>query len=169
MQAYIAHGIDEDKAKLLYGGLGQPDFSSSSGSVSSAGYWVRPTVFTNCTDDMRIVREEIFGPVMCILPYDDSADYLDPLISRANDTQMGLAAGVFTRDVDLAHRVVARLEAGITWVNTWGESPAEMPVGGWKMSGLGVENGRKGLENWLQNKSTLVEMGGSVGTVFSKL
>jgi betaine-aldehyde dehydrogenase len=82
---------------------------------------------------------------------------------------VGLAAGVFTKDLNLAHKVIAQLEAGITWVNTWGESPAEMSVGGWKQSGVGVENGKKGLEAWVRNKSTLVEMGGSVPTVFTKL
>ena len=165
---YIQHGIDTDRAKLLYGGPGKPALP---GGVDSNGFWVKPTIFTNCTDEMLITREEIFGPVLCILPYDDSdhPTYLDKLIQRANNTPMGLAAGVFTSNIDLGHKVVARLEAGITWVNTWGESPSEMPVGGWKMSGLGVENGRRGLENWVQNKSTLVEMGGSVATSFSKL
>lgn len=163
----IKHGIEVDKAKLLYGGLGSPQLPTG---VSKEGFWVRPTVFTNCTDNMTITREEIFGPVMTILPYADSEPSdIEDLIRRANDIEMGLAAGVFTKNIDLAHRIVARLEAGITWVNTWGESPAEMPVGGWKMSGLGVENGRRGLENWVQNKSTLVEMGGSVGTVFEKV
>jgi betaine-aldehyde dehydrogenase len=166
---YIRHGIETDKAKLLYGGLGKPKFSDAS-KTSDSGFWVKPTVFTNCKDDMLITREEIFGPVMCILPYSDSrTEWLDNLISRANDTPMGLAAGVFTKNIDLGHKVMQRVEAGITWVNTWGESPAEMPVGGWKMSGLGVENGRRGLDNWVQNKSTLVEMGGSVATSFSKL
>jgi betaine-aldehyde dehydrogenase len=173
--SYIRHGIEVDKAKLLAGGLGKPKLPSS---LSSNGYWVKPTVFTNCTDSMKITTEEIFGPVMCILPYPDSPDmppsdpephWLTTLMERANATPMGLAAGVFTKNIDLGHKVVQRLEAGITWVNTWGESPAEMPVGGWKMSGLGVENGRKGLENWVQNKSTLVEMGGRVATSFSKL
>lgn len=163
----IAHGIEKDGAKLLAGGLGAPALPAG---TPQQGYWVKPTVFTNCTDSMLIAREEIFGPVMTILPYaDDSQSWLDELMSRANDTRMGLAAGVFTRNIDLAHKVVARVEAGITWVNTWGESPAEMPVGGWKMSGLGVENGPRGLENWVQNKSSLVEMGGVVGTVFAKL
>lgn len=172
---YVKHGIEIDKAKLLYGGLGKPKLPSS---VNSNGFWVKPTVFTNCTDDMKITTEEIFGPVMCILPYPDSPvmppsdpepHWLTNLIDRANATPMGLAAGVFTKNIDLGHKVVQRLEAGITWVNTWGESPAEMSVGGWKMSGLGVENGRKGLDNWVQNKSTLVEMGGKVATAFSKL
>lgn len=161
---YIKHGIDTDKAKLLYGGPGKPT------GAPGNGYWVKPTVFTDCTDDMLIATDEIFGPVMCILPYDDSAnDWLDTLIARANNTSMGLAAGVFTKNIDLGHKVVAQIEAGITWVNTWGESPAEMPVGGWKLSGLGVENGRRGLDNWVQNKSTLVEMGGSVPVAFAKL
>ena len=164
---YIKSGIEVDKAKLLYGGPGKPKLPQG---ISQNGYWVKPTVFTNCTDDMLITKEEIFGPVLCILPYADNKPlFIDELIKRANNTSMGLAAGVFTKNIDLGHRIVARLEAGITWVNTWGESPAEMPVGGWKMSGLGVENGRRGLENWVQNKSTLVEMGGSVATAFSKL
>jgi betaine-aldehyde dehydrogenase len=166
---YIQHGIENDKAKLLYGGLGKPSFTQSS-AVSSDGFWVKPTIFTNCTDEMVVAREEIFGPVMCILPYSDKqSDWIENLIARANNTSMGLAAGVFTKNIDLGHKVMQRVEAGITWVNTWGESPAEMPVGGWKMSGMGVENGRRGLDNWVQNKSTLVEMGGSVATSFSKL
>ncbi|KAK4547691.1 hypothetical protein LTR36_000648 [Oleoguttula mirabilis] len=168
---YIAHGINTDGAKLLFGGLGKPTLPPSAQAALQDGYWVKPTIFTNCTDDMLIVREEIFGPVMTILPYADTPDlsYIPTLIRRANNTPMGLAAGVFTTNIDLAHRVVAQLEAGITWVNTWGESPAEMPVGGWKMSGMGVENGRRGLENWVQNKSTLVEMGGTVASVFEKV
>lgn len=164
---YIEHGIKQDKAKLLYGGLGVPELPTG---TDPNGYWVKPTIFTNCTDDMLIVKEEIFGPVMSILPYNNSTpDYIETLIARANDTRMGLAAGIFTKDINLGHQVIGRVEAGINWVNTWGESPAEMPVGGWKMSGLGVENGRRGLDNWVQNKSTLVENSGSVATVYAKL
>ena len=164
---YIKHGIEVDKAKLLCGGLGKPKLPQG---ADENGYWVKPTIFTNCTDTMTITKEEIFGPVLCILPYPDTgSSWLQTLIARANDTSTGLAGGVFTSNIDLGHRVVQKLEAGITWVNTWGESPAEMSVGGWKMSGVGVENGRMGIENWVQNKSTLVEMGGSVATAFSKL
>jgi betaine-aldehyde dehydrogenase len=164
--SYIRHGIDTDKATLLCGGPDKPAWLANHPDTSyTNGFWVRPTVFTNCTDSMKIVREEIFGPVMSILTYTS----IPEVIARANATKMGLAAGVFTRDVNLAHKVVAKLEAGITWVNTWGESPAEMSVGGWKMSGVGVENGRRGIEAWVRNKSTLVEMGGVVGTVFAKL
>ena len=159
---YISHGIGVDKAKLLYGGpkkpKGLPDDLGN-------GYWVRPTVFTDCTDDMKIVQEEIFGPVMSILYYDTTEE----AIERANKTELGLAAGVFGKDLNMAHKAVAQLQAGITWVNTWGESPAEMSVGGWKQSGMGVENGRRGIEAWVRNKSTLVDMSGTVPTVFSKL
>lgn len=158
---YIKHGADFDKAKLLCGGPEKPKAIKG----MEDGFWVRPTVFTNCTDSMKIVQEEIFGPVMTILSYES----VDEAIKRANTTNLGLAAGVFTKDLNMAHKVIAKLEAGITWVNTWGESPAEMSVGGWKQSGLGVENGKKGLEAWVRNKSTLVDMSGAVPTVFSKL
>lgn len=163
---YIKHGIEADKAKLLHGGLETPSWlASHSNQDYKNGYWIQPTVFTDCTDDMKIVQEEIFGPVMSILTYKT----VDEVIQRANNTKLGLAAGVFTKDLNLAHQVIGRLEAGITWVNTWGESPAEMSVGGWKMSGVGVENGKRGLEAWVRNKSTLVDMGGEVPTVFAKL
>ncbi|KAF2644963.1 betaine aldehyde dehydrogenase [Massarina eburnea CBS 473.64] len=166
VKSYIKHGIETDKAKLLCGGTEKPSWlASHPNKAYSNGYWVQPTIFTNCTDNMKIVREEIFGPVLTLLTYDT----VDEVVARANDTPLGLAAGVFTKDLNLAHQVIGKLEAGITWVNTWGESPAEMSVGGWKMSGVGVENGRKGLEAWVKNKSTLVEMGGEVPTVFAKL
>jgi betaine-aldehyde dehydrogenase len=119
------------------------------------GQYVAPTVFTDCRDDMRIVREEIFGPVMSILAFDDE----DEVIARANDTDYGLAAGVVTENLSRAHRVIHRLEAGICWINTWGESPAEMPVGGYKQSGVGRENGITTLEHYTRIKSVQVELG----------
>lgn len=160
--SYIQHGIVNDQAALLYGGLGVP---SGVPPGCEHGFWIRPTIFTNCTDDMRVVKEEIFGPVMCILTYDTVGEVID----RANNTSFGLAAGVFTQNVSLAHKVISKLEAGITWVNTWGESPAEMSVGGWKQSGVGVENGTKGIEAWVRTKSTLIDTTGSVATAFRKL
>lgn len=159
---YIRHGVDTDKAKLLYGGPSKP---SNIPSGYENGFWVRPTVFTDCTDSMKITTEEIFGPVLCILTYDT----VDEVVERANNTKLGLAAGVFGKDVNKCHEVISKLEAGITWINTWGESPAEMSVGGWKLSGVGVENGRRGLNAWVRERSTLVEGSGIVGTVFSKL
>ncbi|TPE54069.1 betaine-aldehyde dehydrogenase [Maribrevibacterium harenarium] len=118
------------------------------------GAFVRPTVFINCTDDMPQVREEIFGPVMSVLSFKDE----DEVITRANDTHYGLAAGVFTKDISRAHRVIKRLEAGICWINAWGNSPAEMPVGGYKESGLGRENGIETLRQYTQVKSTFVSL-----------
>lgn len=160
--AYIDHGMKVDKAKLLYGGLDRPEGLPKD---LANGYWVRPTIFTDCTDSMKIIKEEIFGPVLSILTYKD----VEEAVQRANNTELGLAAGVFGKDLNMAHKVVARLEAGITWINTWGESPAEMSVGGWKQSGLGVENGRRGIEAWVRNKSTLVDMSGTIATAFAKL
>ncbi|KAL4888113.1 aldehyde dehydrogenase domain-containing protein [Aspergillus ambiguus] len=162
VSAYIRHGIEVDKATILAGGLGKPHGLPAD---LEKGFWVRPTVFTDCTDEMRIVKEEIFGPVMSILYYQT----VEEAVRRANATELGLAAGVFTKDLNLAHRIIDQLQAGITWVNTWGESPAEMAVGGWKKSGVGVENGRRGIEAWVKNKSTLVDMCGEVPNVFAKL
>ncbi|KAF7862750.1 hypothetical protein EAF04_007622 [Stromatinia cepivora] len=160
---YIQHGIENDKAKLLYGG---PEKPTNIPSGHESGFWVRPTIFTNCTDDMLITREEIFGPVLCILSYSTTEE----VIRRANDTKLGLAAGVFGKNINQCHEVIGQIEAGITWINTWGESPAEMSVGGWKMSGVGVENGRRGLNAWVRERSTLVQNGGGeVGSVFCKL
>ena len=145
---FIESGKQEG-ARLIAGGarLTEGDFAR--------GQYVAPTVFTDCRDDMRIVREEIFGPVMSILAFDDE----DEVIDRANDTDYGLAAGVVTENLSRAHRVIHRLEAGICWINTWGESPAEMPVGGSKQSGVGRENGLTTLEHYTRIKSVQVELG----------
>ncbi|WP_286240618.1 betaine-aldehyde dehydrogenase [Neptuniibacter halophilus] len=119
------------------------------------GNFVKPTVFADCSDDMPNVRDEIFGPVMSILPFSHEAE----VIERANATEYGLAAGLFTTDFSRAHRVIARLEAGICWINTWGASPAEMPVGGYKQSGIGRENGIETLKHYTQTKSVYIELG----------
>ena len=145
---YIAQGQAEG-ARLLTGGE-----RVTQGELAK-GNFVAPTVFTDCRDDMAIAREEIFGPVMSILAYADE----DEVVRRANDTEYGLAAGVVTRDLARAHRMIHRLEAGICWINTWGESPAEMPVGGYKHSGVGRENGLTTLGHYTRIKSVQVEMG----------
>ncbi|XXD10754.1 betaine-aldehyde dehydrogenase [Klebsiella sp. R445] len=145
---YIKSGKQQG-ARLLCGG------DVLKGAAFDHGAWVAPTVFTDCHDRMTIVREEIFGPVMSILTYDDEAE----VILRANATEYGLAAGVVTPDLNRAHRIIHQLEAGICWINSWGESPAEMPVGGYKHSGIGRENGVQTLQNYTQVKSIQVEMG----------
>ncbi|MEY0175598.1 betaine-aldehyde dehydrogenase [Providencia rettgeri] len=145
---YIALGKQQG-ARLLCGGerLMDGDFAQ--------GAYVAPTVFTDCHDEMQITQEEIFGPVMSILSYQSE----DEVIARANSSVYGLAAGLVTQDLTRAHRVIHQLEAGICWINTWGESPAQMPVGGYKHSGVGRENGVMTLQNYTQVKSIQVELG----------
>lgn len=145
---YIESGKREG-ARVLVGGEPMTDEKYAQGA------FVAPTVFTDCGDDMKIVREEIFGPVMSILTYQNE----DEVIRRANESEYGLAAGIVTCDLSRAHRVIHQLEAGICWINTWGESPAEMPVGGYKHSGVGRENGITTLEHYTQIKSVQVELG----------
>ncbi|MFA0996572.1 MULTISPECIES: betaine-aldehyde dehydrogenase [Pseudomonas syringae group] len=146
--SYIAKG-KEQGARLLCGG------DRLTGGVFDKGAFVAATVFTDCTDEMTIVREEIFGPVMSILGYDTE----DEVVRRANDTDFGLAAGIVTRDLNRAHRVIHLLEAGICWINAWGESAAQMPVGGYKQSGVGRENGISSLAQYTRIKSVQIELG----------
>jgi betaine-aldehyde dehydrogenase len=146
--SYIARGRAEG-ARLLIGG------NRVASGILSKGYFVAPTVFDGCLDDMAIVREEIFGPVMSVLEFDDEAE----VIERANATEFGLAAGVFTNDLTRAHRVIARLEAGTCWINHYNITPIELPFGGVKMSGLGRENGRAAIEHYTRLKSVYVAMG----------
>ncbi|MDA3920677.1 MAG: betaine-aldehyde dehydrogenase [Salinisphaera sp.] len=119
------------------------------------GWYVEPTVFDGCTDDMQIVREEIFGPVMSVLSFSDETE----VVARANDTPFGLAAGLFTRDIERAHRVAGDLEAGIVWINHYNLSPIEMPFGGVKQSGIGKENSRRAMEYYSRLKSVFVARG----------
>ena len=119
------------------------------------GCFVKPTIFADCNDEMSIVREEIFGPVMSVLSFDTEEE----VVRRANDTTMGLAAGVFTKDIQRGHRVVAKLEAGTCWINNYNITPIEMPFGGVKQSGIGRENSLAAIEHYTQLKSVYVELG----------
>ena len=145
---FIARGRAQG-ARLVTGGA-----RLTAGELAK-GCFVAPTVFDDCHDDMDIVRQEIFGPVMSVLEFEDE----DEVIARANATDFGLAAGVFTNDLTRAHRVIARLQAGTCWINHYNVTPIELPFGGVKLSGLGRENGRAAIEHYTQLKSVYVAMG----------
>jgi betaine-aldehyde dehydrogenase len=145
--AYIEQGRKAG-ARVLVGGQ-----RVTQGALGR-GWFVAPTVFDRCNDAMGIVREEIFGPVMTVLEFDDEAE----AVQRANDTEFGLSAAVFTRDLTRAHRVIARLQAGTCWINHYNITPIELPFGGMKHSGLGRENGRAAIEHYTALKSVYVAM-----------
>jgi betaine-aldehyde dehydrogenase len=145
---YIQAGKDAG-AQCLIGG------EQATVAGCEGGWYIQPTVFDACTDDMTIVQEEIFGPVMAVLSFTDEAE----VIARANATPYGLAAGLFTRDLERGHRVAASLEAGICWVNHYNITPIEMPFGGIKASGVGKENSRRALEHYSRIKSVFVARG----------
>ncbi|WP_415403719.1 betaine-aldehyde dehydrogenase [Tateyamaria sp. SN3-11] len=144
VQGYIAKGQDEG-ARLVYGGK----------RLEREGFYLEPTVFADVTDEMTIAREEIFGPVMAVLDFEDEAE----VMPRANATEFGLAAGVFTRDLARAHRVAAEFEAGTCYINTYNDAPVEAPFGGSKQSGVGRENSKAAIEHYSQLKSVYVRMG----------
>jgi betaine-aldehyde dehydrogenase len=129
--------------------------------VLAKGFFVKPTVFADCTDDMLNVIDEIFGLVMSILSFSDEEE----VVTRASSTKFVIASGIFTLTFPRAHRVIAKLQAGICWINTWGASPVEMPVGGFKQSGIGCENGIETLNYFTQVKSVYVELG-DVGCLY---
>jgi acyl-CoA reductase-like NAD-dependent aldehyde dehydrogenase len=137
--SYIGKGKQEGAA-LLTGGS----------RWGSRGYFVEPTVFANCTDNMTIVKDEIFGPVFSILKFND----LDEVVKRANDTNYGLAAGVVTRDIE-AFKLTNALQAGTIFVNCYYAVQANTPFGGFKDSGIGRECGFEGIKNYLENKTII--------------
>lgn len=143
-QGYIDKGVEQG-ARLITGGK----------RLERDGFYIQPTVFADVSDEMVIAREEIFGPVMSVLDFEDEAE----AIARANDTEFGLSAGVFTRDLTRGHRVIGALEAGSCFINTYNLAPVEAPFGGVKMSGVGRENSKLAIEHYSQMKSVYVAMG----------
>ena len=141
---YIAKGKAEG-ARLVCGG----------GVPEGPGFHIDPTVFADVGDDMVIAREEIFGPVMAVLDFDAE----DEVIARANATSFGLSAGVYTRDLARAHRVIGQLEAGSCFINSYNDAPVEAPFGGSKLSGVGRENSKAAIAHYSQLKSVYVRMG----------
>lgn len=143
VEGYIARGIAEG-ARLVAGGR----------RVGNDGFFIEPALFADVTDDMTIAREEIFGPVLSVLDFETE----DEVLARANATELGLAAGVFTRDLARAHRMVAGFEAGTCYINTYNLAPVEAPFGGSKMSGVGRENSKEAINHYSEVKSVYVAM-----------
>jgi aldehyde dehydrogenase (NAD+) len=143
IMGYIEAG-KKDGAKLLTGG----------GRVAGKGYYIEPTVFDNVTDEMKIAKEEIFGPVMNILKFKD----LNDVVKRGNSTFYGLAAAVWTRDITKAHRIANSLRAGTVWINCYDVFDAAAPFGGFKMSGIGRELGEYALQNYSEVKTVYVNL-----------
>ena len=143
VKGYIDSGLS-DGANALAGG------SPENGD----GYYVSPTLFTDVTDEMTIAREEIFGPVLVAMPFDE----LEEVAERANDTQYGLAAGLWTRDISNAHKLAGMLKAGSVYINSWGGGDPAAPFGGYKASGIGREKGHANLDAYLETKTVWTQL-----------
>jgi aldehyde dehydrogenase (NAD+) len=156
VQQYIQIGLDES-AVLAIGG------QRAAVDALPEGLFIQPTVFVNVDNKMRIAQEEIFGPVAAVIPFDDE----DEAVAIANDTQMGLAAGIWTNGVQRAHRVASRLRAGTVWINNYRKTSYATPFGGYKESGLGRENGPDALNEYTEVKSVWVDMGEGISDPFN--
>jgi phenylacetaldehyde dehydrogenase len=143
VNSYVSVGVSEG-AEIVHGG----------GRFDNPGYFVEPTVFGGVSNDMRLAREEIFGPVAALIPFSD----VDEAVRIANDTDYGLAAAVATTSVSTAHTLARRLRAGVVWVNTYSELDSAFPFGGFKQSGIGRELGDKSLESFTELKSVFIRL-----------
>lgn len=145
VMGYIHEGLEQG-AQAVIGG------HRMEGAPHADGYFVEPTILTGVNDSLRVAREEIFGPVVCAMPF----DHVDEIIERANDTDFGLAAGLWTTDVRKAHNFARALRAGTIWINTWGNTEAGSPFGGFKQSGYGREMGKEAMDLYTEVKSVWI-------------
>lgn len=148
VERYIRIGVEEDGATLAFGG------TRPQGEAFDGGYYIHPAIFTHVTPQMRIAQEEIFGAVVCVIPFDTEEE----AIAIANGTEFGLATSIWTRDVARAHRVAHKLQSGITWINDHHRIDPASPWGGFKMSGLGRENGLVAYEEYTQIQNIIVNL-----------
>jgi len=142
VERYVALGLEEG-GRLLCGG------ERPVGDGREQGTYFQPTILEGLTNDARICQEEIFGPVLVAMPFDDEAS----LLKEANNSVFGLAAGIWTRDYKRAYRIARALEAGTIWINTYKLFSISTPFSGWKESGMGREKGRLGIREYMQQKS----------------
>ncbi|XP_070532276.1 4-trimethylaminobutyraldehyde dehydrogenase-like [Ptychodera flava] len=150
VMGYI-EGAKKEGARVLCGG----EKVTPSDSRLSGGFYISPCILDNCHDDMTVVKEEVFGPVMSVMSFDTEEEVL----RRANNTKFGLAGGIFTKDLQRAHRVISKIEAGTCYINNFNLTPSELPFGGYKESGIGRELGKVTIEQYTQLKTVYVEMG----------
>ena len=141
---YIDSGLSEGAEAVAGGKPGN----------GNGGYFIDPTLFTGVEDGMKIAREEIFGPVLVAQPFED----LEEVARRANDTEYGLAAGLWTRDISKAHKLAGLLRAGSVYINTWGAGDPAAPFGGYKASGIGREKGHHNLDAYLETKAVFTQL-----------
>jgi aldehyde dehydrogenase (NAD+) len=152
VKSYVALGPSEG-AEIAFGGRSAPEIFDA-GSPQSRGFFVEPTLFRGAHNDMRICREEIFGPVTAAIPFDDE----EHAVAIANDSSYGLASGVWTQDLKRAHRMVAAVQSGVVWVNSYRRIHWALPFGGVKQSGYGKDSGLESLDGYLQTKTVWLDL-----------